>query len=409
MRARVRVRARVCASSDHTALTRLLHFCWLQQGDEARAGRRRRAPTSYREPDSDEDFENASEDDSESDEEAPAKRRRRATAPPAGPRGRKAATGKRAARFADSDSSDDEVCASDGASDEEEEDDEADERCGVCYDGGELLLCDEPGCTNAYHLGCLTPPLHAVPKGKWLCPACQHPLAEVQCILDSRPSAENKPGSPRSRLEFYVKFKDKSYRECAWVPKADLLAAGRRFPGLLTRLRNFQARGRERERDADTGAGAEELDSDADADDTGKVHSVRPEWTVVDRIIASRAAGGGSPAAAQEYLVKWKELGYEDCTWEDENALEDFAAELQRFRERGPIDTGPSAQRSGGHCKPLPFVRLLQTPPYLMGGTLHSYQLVGVNWLLNAHAAGNHVILADEMVRVWKACWFVLH
>eukprot|EP01083_Nonionella_stella_P293457 998005_1 len=42
--------------------------------------------------------------------------------------------------------------------------------CVVCKDGGDLLCCD--GCVNAYHLGCLNPPLKEVPQGKWFCPEC---------------------------------------------------------------------------------------------------------------------------------------------------------------------------------------------------------------------------------------------
>lgn len=37
-----------------------------------------------------------------------------------------------------------------------------------------------------------------------------------------------------------------------------------------------------------------------------------------------------------------------------------------------------------------------QSPDFL-NGKLHSYQLEGMNWLLQAKRKGNHVILADEM------------
>lgn len=38
-----------------------------------------------------------------------------------------------------------------------------------------------------------------------------------------------------------------------------------------------------------------------------------------------------------------------------------------------------------------------ETPDFLSGGTLHGYQLEGLNWLVNKHAAGEAVILADEV------------
>jgi hypothetical protein len=44
--------------------------------------------------------------------------------------------------------------------------------CGLTDDPLHTLLCDGRGCTRAYHLHCLQPPLTAVPKGQWLCPIC---------------------------------------------------------------------------------------------------------------------------------------------------------------------------------------------------------------------------------------------
>jgi hypothetical protein len=45
--------------------------------------------------------------------------------------------------------------------------------CAVCDDGGELILCDK--CERPYHLGCLNPPVKAIPEGDWYCPRCQAP------------------------------------------------------------------------------------------------------------------------------------------------------------------------------------------------------------------------------------------
>uniref|UniRef100_A0AAQ5ZUN6 [histone H3]-trimethyl-L-lysine(4) demethylase n=1 Tax=Amphiprion ocellaris TaxID=80972 RepID=A0AAQ5ZUN6_AMPOC len=45
--------------------------------------------------------------------------------------------------------------------------------CLVCGSGSaedRLLLCD--GCDDSYHIFCLIPPLHDVPKGDWRCPKC---------------------------------------------------------------------------------------------------------------------------------------------------------------------------------------------------------------------------------------------
>lgn len=51
-----------------------------------------------------------------------------------------------------------------------------DDVCRACGAGGELLLCEEPQCTCAMHLGCAG--LSEVPRGEWHCPWClvaRHP------------------------------------------------------------------------------------------------------------------------------------------------------------------------------------------------------------------------------------------
>ncbi|KAF4674582.1 hypothetical protein FOL46_004591 [Perkinsus olseni] len=48
--------------------------------------------------------------------------------------------------------------------------------CGITYwcDGDEMLLCDGPGCTGAYHLRCTRPILASMPTTPtWLCPSCE--------------------------------------------------------------------------------------------------------------------------------------------------------------------------------------------------------------------------------------------
>ena len=41
------------------------------------------------------------------------------------------------------------------------------EECFICFDGGEIILCDY--CNRSYHLQCHRPPLKEVPEGKFKC------------------------------------------------------------------------------------------------------------------------------------------------------------------------------------------------------------------------------------------------
>ena len=334
-------------------------------------GQRQRKQVTYREASSDDDFE--AEASGDTDSEPPAPR-------------------ARAAPRADSPSAPPE---SDG-----DDSDSHEHFCRVCDDGGDIICCD--GCPASFHLGCLTPPLSAAPEGTWLCPSCVNPLEEIDRFLDVRtvaPAATTT--SPRAQAtEFYCKFRNRSYRACSWVRRAELLAAGRRFPGILARLRNFEAKGGS-ERVAV--ASLDEADSGLDDQDDngGMTHGVRPEWLLVERVIAYRAARKGQEP---QYLCKWTGIDYSDATWETESSLGDFAAEVAAFHARGAIDANGAGTAARGK-RPRQrdaqaasaFEHLAATPSCLAGGSLHSYQLVGVNWLLNAHAAGNHVIMADEM------------
>jgi hypothetical protein len=60
----------------------------------------------------------------------------------------------------------------DGAEPVEQEDDHPCDACGKTDDAASFLLCDGDGCNGGWHLGCLTPPLQAVPEGNWFCPKC---------------------------------------------------------------------------------------------------------------------------------------------------------------------------------------------------------------------------------------------
>ncbi|CAB1333954.1 unnamed protein product [Coregonus sp. 'balchen'] len=43
--------------------------------------------------------------------------------------------------------------------------------CEVCQQGGEIILCDT--CPRAYHMVCLDPDMEKAPEGKWSCPHCE--------------------------------------------------------------------------------------------------------------------------------------------------------------------------------------------------------------------------------------------
>ena len=85
---------------------------------------------------------------------------------------------------------------------EEEDSGGEEEACSTC--GGvhtsksnAMLLCDGPGCEQAFHQQCLVPPLQCVPEGDWLCSTCSSvkPAAETKGTERPKPGAEMKPAA----------------------------------------------------------------------------------------------------------------------------------------------------------------------------------------------------------------------
>ncbi|KAF7830339.1 CHD3-type chromatin-remodeling factor PICKLE isoform X1 [Senna tora] len=257
--------------------------------------------------------------------------------------------------------------------------------CQACEEDGDLLSCET--CTYAYHSKCLLRPLKAPFPDSWRCPECVSPLNDIEKILDCeiRPTAvgdgdASKPGSKQMFVKQYlVKWKGASYLHCTWVPEKEFLKAFKSNPRLKTKVNNFH---RQME-----SANTSEEDSVA----------IRPEWTMVDRILASRGYGD-----EKEYLVKWKELSYDECYWESESDISAFQPEIERFtkfQSRSRRKKQKSSVKDGDEPKKhqKEFQQYEHSPGFLTGGTLHPYQLEGLNFLRFSWSKQTHVILADEM------------
>uniref|UniRef100_A0A8C1WTD2 Chromodomain helicase DNA binding protein 3 n=1 Tax=Cyprinus carpio TaxID=7962 RepID=A0A8C1WTD2_CYPCA len=318
-----------------------------------------------------------------------------------------------------------------GLGGEEEEDDHM-EFCRVCKDGGELLCCDS--CPSSYHIHCLNPPMPEIPNGEWLCPRCTCPpiKGRVQKILHWRwgdppppvpvpPPPDAPPDAPlpppmkgRPEREFFVKLAGQSYWHCTWITELQLEI----FHSVM--FRNYQRKtDMDEPPSLDYGSGGEE--------DSGKSekrrakdpqyaileekyyrYGIKPEWMMVHRIINHSVDKKGN----YHYLVKWRDLTYDQCTWErDELDIPEFGAHKaaywrhreevmkedpekpRKMRRREENDDAPSTPVND------PTIKYEEQPDFVTetGGTLHLYQLEGLNWLRFSWAQGTDTILADEM------------
>uniref|UniRef100_A0A3Q2Z037 Chromodomain-helicase-DNA-binding protein 5-like n=1 Tax=Hippocampus comes TaxID=109280 RepID=A0A3Q2Z037_HIPCM len=320
----------------------------------------------------------------------------------------------------------------------EEEDDHM-EFCRVCKDGGELLCCD--ACPSSYHIHCLNPPLPEIPNGEWICPRCLCPplKGKVQKIMhwmwgeaplpaepppapDGHPAADplNKPpplkGHPER--EFLVKWAGLSYWHCSWASELQLELYH------TVMYRNYQ---RKNDMDEpppyDYGSGEEELNSDkrkskdpqyAAMEERFYRYGIKPEWMIIHRVVNHSFDKDGDV----HYLIKWRDLPYDQCTWEvddfDVPEYDSHKASYWDHREqilgedqrpvvpsKGPTLKEEQPKREIPPDAPIidPTIKFEHQPWYInaTGGTLHPYQLEGLNWLRFSWAQGTDTILADEM------------
>ncbi|XWS70486.1 hypothetical protein CRYUN_Cryun03dG0052200 [Craigia yunnanensis] len=262
--------------------------------------------------------------------------------------------------------------------------------CQACGGSENLLSCAT--CTYAYHLKCLLPPLKTTPlPDNWRCPECVSPLNDIDKILDCemRPTVADdndasKLGSKQLFVKQYlVKWKGLSYLHCTWVPEKEFLKAFKSNPRLRTKVNNFHR----------------QMASNNSSEDD--FVAIRPEWTTVDRILACR----GYDDDEKEYLVKYKELSYDECYWEFESDISAFQPEIERFNKIQSKSRKSSASKQKSSLrdaveskkKSKEFQQYEHNPEFLSGGSLHPYQLEGLNFLRFSWSKQTHVILADEM------------
>uniref|UniRef100_A0A8C8A046 Chromodomain helicase DNA binding protein 4a n=1 Tax=Oryzias sinensis TaxID=183150 RepID=A0A8C8A046_9TELE len=330
--------------------------------------------------------------------------------------------------------------------------------CEVCQQGGEIILCDT--CPRAYHMVCLDPDMEKAPEGTWSCPHCEKegiqwearedvsdipngewicprctcpPMkGKVQKILTwrwgepppptvvPRPPelASDAPDPPplkgRAEREFFAKWCNLSYWHCSWVSELQLEMH------CQVMFRNYQ---RKNDMDEpppiDFGEGEEDKCVKRKSKDPTYVHleekylrfGIKMEWLMIHRILNHSVDRKNNV----HYLIKWRELPYDQATWEAEDMdLPEFEPYKQQYWNHRELMMGDDGRpgkkiKVKGRVKrperppenPVvdPTIKFERQPDYLdsTGGTLHPYQLEGLNWLRFSWAQGTDTILADEM------------
>ncbi|CAM9375670.1 unnamed protein product, partial [Discosporangium mesarthrocarpum] len=266
-------------------------------------------------------------------------------------------------------------------------------------------------CNRLYHSTCLD----IVPDPDdfhWMCPACLENedlkvSAILHCRLHQAMGAEErlrringwraKKGLhplerarqvPLEGKEYFVRWEGKGYWHCSW------LSPYRVQQLCPSKLNNFIKRTLNQPTAYPTSV------------DKVLVNEHAPKCTVPHRIIAEKNICMDGINNLSVYLVKWRGLDYDDCTWEMEGELVKYPHVIQSFHERkkGPwrqmyANLKPPEGWDGTTVLPKPTrFELLKEQPYgLALGPMYPYQLEGLNFLRQSWWADTNVILADEM------------
>ena len=192
---------------------------------------------------------------------------------------------------------------------------------------------------------------------------------------NATPPKPKKPARTIDVEEFLVKFKNFSYLHCQWLTEEELHRGDKRVAGKIKRFKQ------KREKTANLLEFCEE-------------EPYNPDYVEVDRVLDEAIhKDDASGVTTKHYLVKWRSLPYEDCTWELEKDVDPIKiADFKRWREP-PDDDFYERQRPKKHL----WKKWEESPEYKNGNKLRPYQLEGVNWLLFSWYNWRNCLLADEM------------
>jgi chromodomain-helicase-DNA-binding protein 1 len=212
----------------------------------------------------------------------------------------------------------------------------------------------------------------------------------VDVVLNHRLKAGVDPSSPelgRHDFEYYIKWQGKSHYHATWETSETLAncRSTRRLDNYVRKVLYEEIRLRLEDDVAPEDKEKWNLDRERD------VEAIE-DYKHVERVIAMREGDEGT-----EYLVKWKRLFYDSCTWETEDLVSEIAQrEIDRYLDRSsrpPI----SDKTESNPATRKPFEPIKGTPTFVQNGELKEFQVKGVNFMAFNWVKNRNVVLADEM------------
>eukprot|EP01122_Echinamoeba_exundans_P003429 TRINITY_DN13531_c0_g1_i1.p1 TRINITY_DN13531_c0_g1~~TRINITY_DN13531_c0_g1_i1.p1 ORF type:complete len:1772 (-),score=428.68 TRINITY_DN13531_c0_g1_i1:19-5334(-) len=235
----------------------------------------------------------------------------------------------------------------------------------------DMVQCSK--CVARYHPACYFPSGHApdTTGRTWFCTECVEEDSKVVDQVLFR--KESRDEHHRNSAKFYVKWKDLSHLHNSWIWERRLKRIS------PAKYKNFMNKWEQKD--------LEELQQDEQR---------FAEWEKCERIVAQDKLRDGT----RRYYIKWQDLEYKECTWEDAALVKEKFPEKVRLykkhknlmRQRAALDSNTEVTDRSVDS----FIPFKRQPDYLPH-PLYGYQLEGLNWLRCNWYQRTHCILGDEM------------
>ncbi|XP_022634948.1 uncharacterized protein LOC106757728 isoform X6 [Vigna radiata var. radiata] len=260
--------------------------------------------------------------------------------------------------------------------------------CSNCLGGGVLLCCSGKGCQKRYHPYCVDPPLKYIPLRLWHCIWCTkkkiefgvHSVSEgVKSILDSREVVSNNKVSSMllvMQREYFVKYQGLAHAHNRWITESTMLLEA---PKLLAKFKSEP-----------------------------KVSRWKSDWSIPHRLLLKREIvhfggnGDNDSICCYEWLVKWTGLGYDNATWELQDASFLTSAKGRKLirdyesRRKGVDKLSKSNFEDNEETKA--FIVELSVLPFGDSPGLYNQYLSYVNKLRMCWYKGQNALIVDDQI-----------
>ncbi|KAL5225839.1 hypothetical protein ABZP36_012478 [Zizania latifolia] len=275
--------------------------------------------------------------------------------------------------------------------------------CAVCKHRetpGILMSCSGKGCKNWYHNSCLDPPLEYVSLGIWLCTLCTKKRLQfgVYSVSDGIESLWDVKDGAQNCKQYFVKYKNLAHVHNRWVPESDIIRCNPGDHDLITKFCKMIQK--------------------------EKTIRWKQEWTEPQRLLKKRSLmpqkeaegffdslGDKFTYCNVEWLVKWKDLGYEHATWELETSS--FLCSTESKNLKRNYENRHEAAKRGfdpakiNKVKQNQFQKLQRLPDGCPPG-LDKDHLSSLNQLREFWHNSNGAIFVDDQERVIKTILFAM-